>query len=256
MFFISILVLLMCVGTFSHPAKAVPPLPPDANKAILDRPDAKAAPPGPIAEPAPLSRTDIATYKLAFQFAKKKNWNAARRRGARGRHPLPRKILQWLEMTQSGSSYSFAQIVNFAIQNPDWPLPNTLRNRAEEAITETTPPETVMAWFANRPPRTTDGKIAYGQALIAAGRADDGHAHLRDAWVFGRFSRREEGLFMRQYRKRYTKLDHWERLDNLLWNGHHRQAIRNVPCCWLSPVRKAIFMLRPSAAPAPEGLCS
>jgi len=71
MFFISILVLLMCVGTFSHPAKAVPPLPPDANKAILDRPDAKAAPPGPIAEPAPLSGKDIATYKLAFQFAKK-----------------------------------------------------------------------------------------------------------------------------------------------------------------------------------------
>lgn len=242
MFAIGILVLLLSAGTFSHPAKAVPPLPPDANKVILDRPDAKAAPPGPIAEPAPLSRTDIATYKLAFQFAKKRNWNAARRRGARGRHPLPRKILQWLEMTQSGSSYSFAQIVDFAKQNPDWPLPNTLRNRAEEAITETTHSETVMAWFANRPPRTTDGKIAYGQALIAAGRADDGHAHLRDAWVFGRFSRRDEGLFMRQYRKRYTKLDHWERLDNLLWNGHHRQARRMLRR--VSPGHRAVANAR------------
>jgi soluble lytic murein transglycosylase len=197
--------------------KAVPLLAPGA-KAVI--------PGGPEANPVPLSRSDMAAYKAAFKFAEKKNWIAAHRRAARGRHPLPRKILRWLEMTISGNSYSFSKIVDFVNRNPDWPLPNTLRNRAEEAITETTPPQTVLAWFANRPPRTTDGKIAYGQALIATGRVDEGYTHLRDAWVYGRFNRRDEVLFMRQYRKRFTEADHWLRLDNLLWNGHHRQARR------------------------------
>ena len=129
-------------------------------------------------------------------------------------------------MTQSGNGYSFSKIVDFANRNPDWPLPNTLRNRAEEGITETTPPQVVLSWFANRPPQTTDGKIAYGQALIATGQRDEGFLHLRDAWVFGRFNRRDEVLFMRQYKKHFTVSDHWARLDNLLWNGRRHEARR------------------------------
>ena len=182
--------------------------------------------PGHTATAATLDRADIATYKSAFKFAKQNNWTATRRHAARARHPLPRKILKWLEMNQPGNGYSFSEIVNFVTQNPDWPRPNTMNNRAEEAITETTPTQVVLDWFSNRPPRTTDGKIAYGQALIASGRHDEGYAQLRDAWVNGRFSRRDEVLFMRQYKKRFTELDHWERLDNLLWNGRYRQAGR------------------------------
>ena len=188
--------------------------------------DTKAGPPGHRAKAASLDRADITTYKSAFDSARKRNWSAAHRHAARGRHPLPRKILRWLEMTISGGGYGFSDIVDFVNQNPDWPLPNTLRNRAEEAITEVTPSQTVLARFANRPPRTTDGKIAYGQALIAAGRVDEGYKHLRDAWIYGRFSRRDEVLFMRQYRKRFTEADHWKRLDTLLWNGHRREARR------------------------------
>lgn len=175
---------------------------------------------------ATLNSSDRAKYRTAFKYAQKKNWTAAHRHAARARHPLPRKILRWLEMTKPGNSYSFAQIVDFVNRNPDWPRPNTLRNRAEEAITESTPIQTVLDWFANRPPRTTDGKIAYGQALIASGRRNEGYAQLRDAWVNGRFNRRDENLFMRQYRKRFTRLDHWERLDNLLWNGRFSEARR------------------------------
>ena len=181
---------------------------------------------GHAVQAATLDRADKAKYKSAFKFAAKGNWTAARRHAARARQPLPRKILRWLEMTKSGNSYRFSQIVDFVNKNPDWPRLKTLRNRAEEAITETTPTHVVLTWFANRPPRTTDGKIAYGQALIASGRRNEGYTLLRDAWVNGRFSRRDEVLFMRQYRRRFTELDHWERLDNLLWNGHHREARR------------------------------
>jgi len=173
-----------------------------------------------------LNQSDIVTYKSAFKFAKKKNWKAARRQAAQAHHPLPRKILAWLEMTKSGGGYSFHEINEFVNQNPDWPLPNTIRNRAEEAITDTTSHDAILNWFANRPPKTTDGKIAFTKALIAAGRREEGNIHLRDAWIYGRFNRKNEARFIRKYHSLFTQADHWERLDNLLWNGRHRQARR------------------------------
>lgn len=182
--------------------------------------------PGRAAAAAFLDRADIAAYKPAFDYAKKKDWAAAHRYAARGHVPLAKKILRWLEMTQQGNDFSFADIVEFMKRNPNWPLPRTLRGRAEQAITESTPPDVVVAWFANQPPRTTDGKIAYGQALIAVGRADEGYRQLHDAWIYGRFSRLDEVLFLRQYRKRFSEADHWKRLDNLLWNGRHGEARR------------------------------
>ena len=226
---IGILLLVLGAGVLGHTAKAVPLSPSGKGIVLPAAPNARPATPGTPnlrAKAAPLNRSVTAAYKSAFKFAARKNWSAVRRRTARARHPELEKILRWREMTQSGNGYSFSEIVDFANQNPDWPLPNTLRNRAEEGITETTPPQVVLSWFANRPPQTTDGKIAYGRALIATGRRDEGFLNIRDAWVFGRFNRRDEVLFMRQYKKRFTESDHWARLDNLLWNGRRREARR------------------------------
>ena len=84
---------------------------------------------------ASLDRADIAAYKAAFELARKKNWSAAYQHATKADHPLARKILRWLKMTQSENSYSFPEIAEFMNNNPDWPLPRTLRSRAEEAIT-------------------------------------------------------------------------------------------------------------------------
>lgn len=178
------------------------------------------------AEAAVLSGDDRAKYKAAFRASSKNNWTMARRWARRARNPLPRKILKWREMLQSGNGYTFSEIVRFVDRNPDWPKLNGLRDRAEEAIDESTPTQDVLAWFAKRPPRTTDGMIAHGQALIARGQKAEGSELLRRAWIYGRFNRRAETLFMRQYRKRFTRQDHWQRLDQLLWKGHHRSARR------------------------------
>jgi soluble lytic murein transglycosylase len=176
-----------------------------------------------------LSRSDKSTYMAAFKLAKKKKWAAALKMARRGQHPLPRKILRWLEMTRSSGGYSFSEIVDFIKQNPDWPRPNARRSRAEEAIDQTTPEESVLNWFEHQAPLRTEGKVAYGQALIASGQAELGYPHIRDAWIFGRFTRSKEKQFLRRYRKRFSKADHWERLDNLLWNGRRREARRMLP---------------------------
>lgn len=180
----------------------------------------------PATEAAVLNGADRAKYKTAFKAAAKSNWPLSRRWARRAKDPLPAKVLKWLEMSQPGNSYRFSEIVGFVEQNPDWPKLNRLRNRAEEAIDETTPTDDVLAWFTKRPPQTTDGMIAYGQALISRGQKAEGSELLRRAWIHGRFNRRAENLFMRQYRKRFSRQDHWQRLDQLLWKGHHRSAQR------------------------------
>ena len=173
-----------------------------------------------------LNQSDKALYKDAFKFAEVGNWTAAQHRAGQALNPLPRKILRWLAMSKPGNRYSFSEIQDFIDRNSHWPGLNILQNRAEQAIDEYTPSNVVLDRFSQRPPQITVGKIAYGHALIEAGKTIKGRALLRNAWVNGHFSRRDEALFMRQHRKQFTQHDHWERLDNLLWKGHHLQARR------------------------------
>lgn len=184
---------------------------------------------GEAASAGLLDKADQTRYRAAFEAAAKGNWTAARQQAAKGRDPLPGKILTWLEMAEPGNRHSFSEITRFVAENPDWPRLYRLRRSAEEAITEETPTAAVLAWFSAHPPSTADGMIAYGQALVSAGKPDQGYAMLRRAWIEGHFSRRAELLFMRQYRKRFTDKDHWARLDRLLWDGHHREAERMLP---------------------------
>ena len=173
-----------------------------------------------------LSKSDTQKYMAAFNAAKRGQWNTAYQRAQRGRSKLPKKLLRWLDMSQRGTTASFQEITSFIQQNPTWPRIRRLHRRAEEAIDEHTGDAEIMSWFKNYPPITTDGQIAYGEALIAAGKTTDGEVLLRRAWISGRFNRRSERLFLRQHHKMFSSDDHWQRLDGLLWKRHYRSARR------------------------------
>lgn len=180
----------------------------------------------PAAAAKPLSASDEALYKKAFAAAAKGDWAQARGIARRGKDPLPRKILTWRAMTERDTSFGFEEIARFIEANRDWPHQRSLKRSAERAIDETTKRTDILAFFANRAPRTADGMIALGEALIAAGRAKDGEKWLRRAWLEGRFSRRDEARFLKRYRKLFSEQDHWARLDRLLWDGRLREAQR------------------------------
>ncbi len=173
-----------------------------------------------------LSGGDRAHYKQAFKAAAKGDWRRAHRIARRGKDPLPRKILTWRAMTERDARFDFAAVTRFIAANPDWPYPRTLRRNAERTIDETTRPVDILAFFAESEPRTADGMIALGEALIDTDRTEDGERWLRRAWREGRFSRRDESRFLRRYRKLFSKPDHWARLDMLLWNARYREARR------------------------------
>lgn len=171
-----------------------------------------------------LSAQDERHYRDAFRWAARNNWVMATRQARQAKNQLPAKVLRWMELSQGSNSASFDDIVAFIDANPDWPYPNLLERRAEEAIDENTPHDVALRWFSSHPPITGDGMTAYGEALIAKGDRKAGEAMLRKAWIAGRFNRRSSRLFLKQYGRLFSRDDHWARLDNLLWQGRHSEA--------------------------------
>src|SRR6266481_3757950 len=62
------------------------------------------------------------------------DWAKAYAQAGQSRDPLVQKIVRWLDYTRASPGGRFTEIASFIDQNPDWPLPKTLRRRAEEAM--------------------------------------------------------------------------------------------------------------------------
>ena len=56
-----------------------------------------------------------------------------------------------------------------------------------------------LAFFANRAPRSRQGRILYAEALLAVGREQEAAALLRASWVEDDFSDDEEAQFLERY---------------------------------------------------------
>ncbi len=178
-----------------------------------------------------LGKKDISTYKTAFKAAKAGRWKKAHRLTARAKHPLPAKVISWLQYSSQGSKAAFADIDSFLKANPEWPRRTELRQRAEEAMRSALPEEFTLAWFASDPPSTAAGATRYAQALLAKGRKADATAFVRKSWRDLNMVRADARHFRRQFRKLLRKEDHIARLDRLIWDqriGSARRQMRRV----------------------------
>ena len=93
----------------------------------------------------------------------------------------------------------------------------------------TVPYEVRLAFFADRAPRTRQGRILYAEALIAAGRQPEAAAKLRGAWIEDDFGEAEEQLFLDRFGTELDRSAHAARLDRLLWDERLDQARRMLP---------------------------
>ena len=55
-----------------------------------------------------LTKSDIKKYQTAFKAAKRGQWTLAHQAAQPGHARLPKKLLHWLDMTQRGTTASFA----------------------------------------------------------------------------------------------------------------------------------------------------
>lgn len=188
---------------------------------------------GDAAAADPLPAADAGALKTALKAIDGRKWKQAGRLGARIGNPLARKILRWTRLQRPDPKATFAEIADFMAKNPDWPGQTGLRRLAEEAMSQKTPDDVVLAWFNGREPLSGDGKARLGNALLAAGREAEGRATIRDAWITGNFTKRRERAFYKRHRRLLTTEDNHRRLDRLLWEGKY----------W--PVRRMLWKAKP-----------
>lgn len=175
-----------------------------------------------------LSAEDERVYKKAFAALKERDYEEAQKWAAKAREKLPAKAVKWAYYSAASSGATFGEITAFVRENPTWPQIPTLLRRAEEAITIVTPPAAVVEWFDVYPPQTVDGALAYGKALIAAGKVEKARPIVRRAWINGGFGLVQEREFYAAFQDLLTPADHWDRLDRLLWDDQNQDAARQM----------------------------
>jgi soluble lytic murein transglycosylase len=176
-----------------------------------------------------LSAGQIDLGRNAFQAAASGDWTRARRMIGGVRHPLASKLMRWHQVTQENGGASFDEISAFIVENPDWPSQRLMRQRAEEAMTPNLPPRRIVGWFERHEPVTTEGRIMFSRALVAAGEREGARAAVRDAWISSYFPPSRDESFLREFGSMLTPSDHAARLERLLWEGRSAEATRMLP---------------------------
>src|SRR3954470_18279946 len=136
-----------------------------------------------LADAGGLSSKDIAIYKQAFAAVSKDRWPEAMAIAAKAQNPLPRKVIQWLNLTRPGPGRSFDEITRFMAKNPKWPRLGTLQAQAERGLPMGITPKSVIAWFNGREPETPEGATRLVAALTAISATEQATKVARAAWL-------------------------------------------------------------------------
>lgn len=154
------------------------------------------------------------------------SWQYARKLASQSGDPAARKLVEYLYLTSSRSSPSFAEIASFLIANPSWPGMKELVVRAEHSFLPSMPLRERVEWFRRYPPYTAKGKYQAAQTFMDAGDHKTGLRVLRELWREGGFDTDIERQILRQYGHELDRQDHIARFDGLLWRGQRDAAVR------------------------------
>lgn len=151
-------------------------------------------------------------------------------------------VLEWRRLT-ANSGASFDQLSRFLMANKGWPDGDTMRKRAEKAISlDSYDPQRTLAYFQAYPPQTASGQLRYALALNATGRREDAAAAVRRAWTSGPLDDYETSRALSMFPGAITLADHDARMDRLLWSGATAAAGRQL--AFTSPDKRAVFAAR------------
>lgn len=178
------------------------------------------------AAPKVLSSAEERLYRSALAAIEKEKWAEAREIAAKGNSPTATKIIQWMDLVRPGPGRSFAELTDFIRDNPTWPGQFTLQIQAEKAMPATLSADEVVAWFAGRRPRSVEGALRLGSALIEKGMKDAAADVVRTAWVELDMQPADELLMLTRFFELIRPGDHQARLDRLLWAGQRTAATR------------------------------
>jgi soluble lytic murein transglycosylase len=174
----------------------------------------------------PLSPHDRQVYTQAFALANKDRWGQAEQIATKAADPLLAKVLHWGKLRYDDAGVTFADITQFLAQNPTWPHQEGMIEKAEKLITDSTPQEALRAWFAQNPPKTTTGRMAWLRILLTDKKITEAQQLAQKMWIENDFNASNETDFLRNYGGFLTPQNHLARLDMLLWEGDYTQVYR------------------------------
>jgi soluble lytic murein transglycosylase len=147
----------------------------------------------------------------------------------------------WRALRQS-SGYPFATYASFLIANPDWPEEDKLRRWAEAAMQPGENAATLLNFYARKTPQSGNGWARLADAYTQYGRSADALAAARKAWGEADLSATDEQAIYARYGASFTRADHDQRVDALLFAKKPSEAYRFIAMA--TPTRQAAFHAR------------
>ncbi|WP_341632449.1 lytic transglycosylase domain-containing protein [Sphingomonas agri] len=147
----------------------------------------------------------------------------------------------WRVLRQS-SDYRFSDYASFLIANPDWPDTTRMRGWAEKAMQSGENTATVLAFFAKDQPRTGNGWARLSEAYAASGQTSQALDAARRAWRSADLSDSDEQVLWSRYGAVFSRVDHDNRVDSLLFAKNPDAAARFLSSS--TPERQAAFAAR------------
>lgn len=148
---------------------------------------------------------------------------------------------EWRSLRQS-SGYPFASYASFLIANPDWPEEEKLRRWAEAAMRPGENAATVLNFYARKQPDSGNGWARLAEAHAQYGRSAEALAAARRAWGQADLSAADEQSIYARHGASFTRADHDQRVDALLFAKKPSDAYRFIAMA--TPTRQAAFHAR------------
>ena len=182
-----------------------------------------------------------AAGRLAVAHAQAGRWIEAETT-VQAAHPLVRKLVSWMRLQSRSGGATAGEIAAFALANPEWPAPDVLARRAEEALANDPDDALALQWFAARAPRTLEGYGRLAEALSRVGEDAKAAGVLRAGWADAPADALVEPGFLGRYAAHLGPDQHWRRFDRLSLAREPGSAARTLP--FLDPARQGIAAAR------------
>ena len=174
-----------------------------------------------------LERQDAMALREGLQAASDGDWDDVRNIRQRITDPVARNLLLW-RIAISDARATFFDLDMALTELEGWPQYSTIQREAEFKIgTSGLTSPFINGWFQQHAPLSGEGKIAYGEALLAIGERDAAIEQIRDGWQNHTFRLYRQREILAAHRGLLTQEDHQARVDMLLWNDQ-RSAARAI----------------------------
>jgi soluble lytic murein transglycosylase len=170
-----------------------------------------------------------ATAVAAVKEALRGNFNEAGALASRSGDDAAVKLVEMLYLRDHGKNVGFQRIRDFQAAAPKWPLAETLKKRAEQALFQNPEaPEIVISYFENNETLTAEGHAAHARALYQIGQNDAAKSQLRRAWMKVDIEGDIEKKIASEFGSQLTASDHKARLARLIYGQQSAAAVRHA----------------------------